>query len=949
MTKHNNESNCAYRYTRFLTLAASSSALLFAANMAHAQDQYSPIKDEDETSSLGEIVVTGSRVVRDGYNAPTPVNVLGAEEIKVEAPANIADFVNTLPSVRGSSTAASSSGNLSNGMAGISALNLRALGTGRTLVLLDGQRSVVSAATGQVDTNTFPQSLISRVDVVTGGASSAYGSDAVGGVVNFILDRGFTGVKAGFEYGETTYGDNPNSKVNLTYGSPFADGKGHVLLSGERVRSEGIHTIDRKWNDTGYFGIQNPNWATAGEPYFITVQHAGSSIYTPGGLITAGPLKGTYFGEGGTVNQLNYGSLVSSPWMVGGDWEYSSSAMRGSNSLQPDDNRDSLFGRVSYQIAPAIEVFAQASWAKYDGLSYYIQPTQTGVVIQRDNAFLPDAIKAAMDANNLTSFVMGTNNADMPASGSKMSRETTRFVVGADGEFSLLGKGFTWDAYYQHGETDTHEILTPTFNTDRLALATDAVFAPNGQIVCRSTLTNPTNGCVPLNRLGTGVGSAEGLAYVLGTPFRDQTFKQDVAAINFATSEIEAWAGPISLAFGIEWRKEQMSGSVLPEYMSGWKYGNFKVTKGDYDVTEGYVELVVPLHSSLDFNGAVRYTNYSVSGGVTTWKAGLSWQPIEDLRWRATVSKDIRAPNMSELYDAGTARTNSVSLQGQGAVNFVQNLQGNLNLQPETAKGLGIGVVYTPRFINGFVASIDYYDISVEDVISFVSAQNTANYCQLNNVQRYCDNMIYKDGVLQTIDLYYENLNNMKSRGVDYEASYRTDLDNWFSWGRGQLSLRAMATNYLENVTNDGVTAINNAGSNTSSTPDWVYRFSVNYKLGEWTTQLTARGVSDGVVNNAYTECTSGCPVSASPYFTIDENDIKGETYFDLNVSRDFTVGNTSVQGFFNVKNLFNTDPVMTALPSERGTENWPGYATTNRGLYDVLGRVFRVGLRFEF
>lgn len=301
----NRRSTSAVR--RYALATASVAALLASANSALADDAASTAADGAE---LEEVLVTGSRVVRDGYDAPTPVNVLGTDEIKAAAPANIADFVNTLPSVAGSATAANSSGALSNGAAGISALNLRALGTGRTLVLFDGQRSVVSAATGQVDTNTFPQALVSRVEVVTGGASSAYGSDAVGGVVNFILDKEYTGLKATVEYGETTYGDNPNSKFNITAGAAFADKKGHVLLSAEIVHQDGVHDESRDWNKSGYFAVRNTNTA-AGAPFYILSKNVGISAYTPGGLITAGPLRGTYFGVNGSVNQLAYGDRKS--------------------------------------------------------------------------------------------------------------------------------------------------------------------------------------------------------------------------------------------------------------------------------------------------------------------------------------------------------------------------------------------------------------------------------------------------------------------------------------------------------------------------------------------------------------------------------------------------------------------------------------------------------------
>ncbi|WP_304191113.1 TonB-dependent siderophore receptor [Phenylobacterium aquaticum] len=933
---------------RYALATASLAALLASTHAATAAEAADATAGKGE-AVVEEVLVTGSRVVRDGYDAPTPVNVLGTEEIKAAAPANIADFVNTLPSVAGSTTASNSSGSLSNGAAGISALNLRSLGTGRTLVLFDGQRSVVSASTGQVDTNTFPQALISRVEVVTGGASSAYGSDAVGGVVNFILDKAYTGVKATAEYGETTYGDNPNSKFNITAGGGFADKRGHVLFSAERVRQEGIHYYSRDWNKSGYFAIRNPDTTTAGLPYYVVSHNVGISSYTPGGLITAGALKGTYFGVNGAVNQLAYGQ-VSGQWMIGGDWKYSSSGMNGTNSLAPDEDRDSVFGRVSYDLTDHVEVFAQGSYAKYKGLSYYINPTQTGIVIQADNAYLPTSIKTQMTTLGLKSFTMGTSNADMPASGSAMERETQRYVVGAKGDFDAFGLAVDWDGYYQHGETQTHESLTATWNTARLALATDAVVNPaTGAIVCRSTLTNPTNGCVPLNRFGTGVASAAALAYVLGTPYRDQDFKQDVTAINFRTNSLQGWAGPISLAVGAEYRKEQMGGFVPTQYQaSGWKYGNFKVTKGEYDVKEAYVEVLVPILKGLDFNGAARYTDYSTSGGVTTWKAGVTYTPIDDITFRASKSRDIRAANMSELYDTGTARSNSVSINGVSTA-FVQNLQGNPNAQPEVADGYGVGVVVKPRFLPGFQASVDYYDIQVAGVISFVTAQQVADYCYINKVTSYCSQLVYTGSTLSTINLYYANLNKLIARGLDVEASYRVHLEDLYEPLKGDLSLRAQGTHYMENVTDDGVTHIDLAGSNAGSTPDWIYRLSALYKLDPWTLNVTARGVSSGVVSNAYTECTTSCPASVAPYYTINNNHIDGATYFDVSASYAFDIKDVSGEAYISIKNIFNKDPVLTSNPNNLGAENTVGYLQTNRSLYDVLGRVFRVGVRMEF
>jgi iron complex outermembrane recepter protein len=927
-----------------LALASLAGAVL-ASGAVSAQDA---ADTADSGTELQEIHITGSRVARTANDAPTPVTTIGQDQIKAQAPANIADFVNTLPSVRGSSTAANSAGALSNGAAGISALNLRSLGTGRTLVLFDGQRSVVSATTGLVDTNTFPQSLIERIEIATGGASSAYGSDAVGGVVNFILNRDYTGFETTLDYGSTTHGDAGNWKYTLTAGAPFAE-RGHVLFSGEVSKTNGIFDAVRDWNKNGYFAMRNPN-TSAGAPFYIVGENIGISTYTPGGLITAGPLKGTYFGVNGTVNQLAYGPS-SGQWMQGGDWQYTTSGILGSNSLQSEDKRKSVFTRASYELVPGLEAFVQASYARYEGLSYYISPTTTGITITRDNAFLPASVRQRMiDNGNLNSFSMGTSNEDMPASGSANERGTQRYVAGVKGRFALIGKDIAWDGYYQKGITDVDEQLTPTYNVARLALATDAVFDSTGNIVCRSTRdVDPNNGCVPLNRFGVGVASQAALDYVLGSPLRTQKFQQDVVAINFNTNDFKGWAGPIAIAFGAEYRKEQVGGEVDPQFTTGWKYGNYRVTSGDYNVKEAYVEMELPIVQSLNFNTAFRHTDYSTSGGVNTWKAGFTYQPIEDVLFRASKSRDIRAPNLSELYDAGTARTNNVIINGQ-SVSFVQNLQGSTRVKPEEADTWGAGVVLQPRFAPGLSVSADYYEIDLDGVISFVTAQGVADYCYLFNVQSYCGQLQFQGNTLQTIDLFYDNLNSMKARGLDLEVSYRKDLADVFDGGLGTLSVGGLATHYLENVTDDGVTAIDLAGSNIQNTPDWVYRLTASFNLEPWTFFAAARGVSSGVISNAYTECTSNCPTLVAPYFTVNDNSIPGELYVDASITRGFTIANTmKSEAFLSVTNLFDTDPVLTANPGNLGAENVPGYPQTTRNLYDVLGRTYRVGVRLDW
>lgn len=276
-----------------LLLGASAGAYAQEAAPAPAAGVQAAATDTSE----GQITVTGSRITRSGFDQPTPVTVIGEQDIKAAAQPNLADFVNQIPSVVGSQTPSNSQRLLSAGTAGINTLNLRSLGTNRTLILLDGRRSVGSTSIGTVDINTIPQGLVKGVEIVTGGASSVYGSDAVAGVVNFILDKTFTGLKGDVSYGETTYGDDKNYRISLTGGMKFAGGRGHLLLSGDYLRRDGIIGAPRPWGRDGVHLVQNPRFVAGnGEPEFVASAQSGLNSLTAGGIITAGPARGTYFG-----------------------------------------------------------------------------------------------------------------------------------------------------------------------------------------------------------------------------------------------------------------------------------------------------------------------------------------------------------------------------------------------------------------------------------------------------------------------------------------------------------------------------------------------------------------------------------------------------------------------------------------------------------------------------
>lgn len=936
----------------------------------------------------GMMVVTGSRIARAGYDAPTPVSIVTDVELKAEPQANISDYVNTLPSVRGSQTSTTNSGSLSNGQAGINSVNLRALGAQRTLVLIDGQRSVASTTVGIVDTQTVPQGLIKGVEVVTGGASSAYGSDAVSGIVNFQLNRDFDGLKAEYEYGVTTYGDAQNHQARLTFGKGFLEGRARVIIAGDYFQQDGVDTIARRWNDVGFFQIDNPAYVARtatnpgnGLPERFVGAGIGTYQFTPGGIINSATLNGTptrtttafngtYFGlidsnGQASLNQFVYGPRTGQ-WMQGGDYQISRAGHLSSNSLAPNEERGNAFVRLSYEWADWLKTFAQFSYSAYSGQSFYQQTPSTGVTILADNAFLPTALRSQLAAANVRSISIGTSNAGIPAQGSDNFREVYRYVLGGDGKFSVFGRDFKWSAYYQVGLAKTDEKLTNTWNTARLGLAQDAVFAPAGNaagiaagtIVCRSTLTNPTNGCVPINRIGIGGIRPEALAYIFNggaQPERLQSLRQDVVQANFTTNNLfNTWAGPVSLAFGAEYRRERVDGSVDPQFNTGWLYGNYLVTRGSYDVAEGYFETVIPVFKGADVNGAYRLTSYSTSGTVSTWKVGATWQVIEDFKLRITRSQDIRAPNLAELFAPGTARTNTVNVAlpggGQRTDQFIEQTTGNLTLTPEKALTWGIGGVITPRFLPGFAASVDFFEIDLKDAIDTLSAQTITSLCVEQSRAEFCQFITPGRGagdtsVITGIRLVPFNFARRLVRGIDLEGSYRRDI------GPGTMTLRALVSHYMDNIVDNGVDAPRNlAGQNAGgaeATPTWNYRLSANYDTEHWALNVVGRGFSGGVYDNNFVECTSGCPASTAAARTINNNRINGQWYLDASLTHRFEVRGVKAEAFLYVRNLLNSDPVLVG--NGPTGNNTPAYPQTNRNLYDTLGRTFRLGMRVTY
>jgi iron complex outermembrane receptor protein len=913
-----------------------------------------------------EIVVTGSRIVRDGFQAPTPVTVLGADEINRVAAINLIDVVTKLPTLSQSYNSHTGGMSTSDGNAGTNSLSLRGLGANRTLVLLDGVRVTGNSVTGfygtggSVDTNAFPDALISRVDVVTGGATAAYGSGALTGVVNMILDKQFTGIKGNVTAGITTYGDDPQYTVSLTGGTPFANARGHLLISASHHYTHGIpNGRSREFVRNVWGRITNPNYtATNGQPFYIYADQVGLSANAIGGVVTGGPLKGTTFGPGGVPRQFIYGPLNDGFAMSGGEWEQSSGRVSGTwgpdSSLDIRVARQNLFTRASYDLSDNVQVYAQFvnSEASTHANARYNADSLT---IQRDNVFLPPEIVQRMIASNVTSIPLGVYVTQLGPLGGDIRRHFTQYLGGVEGSFDVGETNWSWNVFATRSTARTSATVRGVFPIAKFRAAVDSIRGPTGVPVCRvNTDANPANdlpGCVPYNVIGENMASKEAMAYVTADkPYLIQYIWLDQANASFSGEPFSTWAGPVSLAAGVEYHKNSARGEADPIAQAvGYSTGNYNSTTGSYNTKEAFAETVVPLASgqsfaqSLELNAGVRYTDFSTSGVVWTWKVGASYAPIEDLRFRATRSRDTRSPNMGELFARGlftNAMTTDPFQPGNPTVPYQSLTSGNPTLAPEKGNVTGLGAVYSPSWFQGFTTSFDYFKIDIFISIANQGGAATLARC-LEGQQNFCANIERNAplpgqtvGTLTRIYARPTNSGGARQAGWDWEASYRTPLSNFVESWDANISIRGLLTHITEqDSTNpDGVVTIN-------TNAPWRYNISLTYDSGPFSAGWTGRGVSRKLLDGNDIECTSGCParITAQNIDTVNINSIPPMFFMDVDFKYRTQIGEAVETDFFlSIENIANKFP--------------PGIAAVGP-LSDIptpLGRIFRGGIRFR-
>lgn len=885
----------------------------------------------------GEVVVTGSRLGA-GFTAPTPVTSIGQAQIEDRALTSVAELAYDIPQLRINQNVGKSSEPV-----GQSVADLRALGGARTLLLLDGRRLAATSPFGGIDTNIFPLSLIKGVEVVTGGASAAYGSDAVAGVVNFSLEKRLEGVKIDASYGISGYNDFKRPVISGAAGHSFLDGRLNVTVAGDFYRNTGQTTVaTRPWGRGNPILFNNPTYtATNGQTKNYVAYNGLYSRMTFGGLIVVpatSPLYGTQFGINGTPQPFVYGTPVNTTFMLGGGGV----SIEDEGNLLPSITRYSGYGRVSFDVSDNITLWSDMLWSHVEVKSDLAPNYDLGTLtIQRDNAFLPASIRTTMIANGINSFAFGRMNLEDGYSQNNSKARAMRYAAGAEGKIGT----WSWDLHVQRSENTFRQESQNNRIQSRWFQGVDSVISPTTQQpVCRinanASTADDNPACVPINVFGAGSISQQALAWYRGTSFYDAKMSQDSVGLNFSGSPLKTWAGDIKLAVGGEYRNENIKSiSDAVSMVSGWRSINQQPFAGKLHVAEVYAETAVPVAKDtpflqdLEVSGAVRYADYSSSGGVTTWKVGLNYSPIKDIRFRGTLSRDIRAANINELFSGQNQVINTINDPRTNVAAFATQLTGgNRDLNPEKADTKAFGVVLQPTFIPGFNASIDYYSIKIDNAITAVPPQTIVNNCFIAKIASFCPLITQNaSNQITTIQATLINAQTVETSGVDFELSYRLPVD-WFSTS-GSIGSRLLV-NYVDklSLTTSGVTtsSLGDLATDPGGQPRWKANFDLTYTGGPVRLGAYVRYIGGGKFRTIYVDDVD---------LPADQNNVKGRAYLDLSASYKIT---ENVEVYGKIDNLLDTAPPI--IPN-----NIVQPTVSNSQMYDKIGRYFVGGVRLRF
>jgi len=890
-------------------------------NVAYAADE----------SLIEEVVVTGSRIRRADLDAVSPFTIIDREEFTLSGILNIeqklAELPSTLPSFGPSSN---------NPGDGTARVDLRGLGSFRTLVLVNGRRYIPATQSGVVDLNSIPGTLIKQVDILTGGASAVYGSDALAGVVNFQLIDDFEGVEITSLYDVTSDGDAEKYNFDITLGGNFDDGRGNAVIYASYLKRESLFQGDRSFSDVALTESTDVN----GNPVLVP----GGSSGVPGTRVFGGPPLASGF-DLGTFDQ-NGGGL---PW-IEPDSRFNYAP---DNYLQLPQERYLISAMGHYDVNDNVRIYTEVTFS-HNVVPQELAPTPafTTVEMNPDSPFFSAEVQDALDGirsdTNGDGVIDGDDNAvlfigrRMVENGSRQAidtRDAFRILVGTSGDFN---DNWSFDTYYSLSHLENGQFLNNDVSASRFI---QAVAVTDDGTACQ----DPSGGCVPINIFGAGNISQAAIDYVNIGASNLTNVEQEIiqATVTGDIFSLPSAAYPVSVVLGYEHRMDNSSfrpdtflstGDVL-----GFNAG--KATTGKYKVTEFFGEISVPILSDtplaedLTVWGAVRSSDYSNIGTVTSWAAAINYSPIAQLKFRLGFQEAVRAPNVSELFlgqangfpgaddpcsvggfqagvtDVALCEANGVA-PGQVGVFTQANSQieglfgGNPNLTEETSETFTFGVVWQP--ISGLDISVDYYDIEIEDAISVLGGG-------VNNVLDICFNVVKdagsdfcqavtrrSDGNVDVVNVLNENIGFIETSGIDLNVNYSTDLA-WGFGGNSSILTFTFKSTFLDTF---DVTPIAELSSRVDECagnfgnicgrprPEVLWNLRTTFNSGQWTLSALIRYIGetdDDQIEN------SGVDKSTLPTPTLDD-----EYYLDLSAVYQF---NDRFRLNVGVQNVLDTEP----------------------------------------
>ena len=1031
-------------------------ALGFAlmASPAFAQDTGTP--DDNATAAADEpaIIVTGTRIQSANLTAISPVTSVTAADIKVSGTQRTEDLLNSLPQVFAGQTST-----LSNGATGTATVNLRGLGSNRTLVLINGRRLMPGDVTSSAaDLNFVPASMVKRVDVLTGGASATYGADAVSGVVNFVMDTDFTGIRLDANYGISQHNNRNLITPPLLAARANAGFANYVYPRGSTVdggQFDGTISFGTKFDDdrghaSAYFGYRraDPVLQARRDYSACTIQNTGASLpatttapILPKRLNPAAPLQcgGSATSATGTAFYFSQSSSSSTVGALGPGTLTQGTLNRYNfaplNYYQRPDERYTAGAFVDYEISPALHPYMEFMFMDDQTIAQIAPSGDFGntLTINCDNPLLsasqktqicnsgnlingfignfPVAKNASYNPNkaappvvfidpttglpyNKAFFQLLRRNVEGGPRRADLQHTSFRTVIGMKGD---LGDAWSYDTYYQYGRTNYSQVYSNELSVARLTNALDVVDDPRVagiNPICRVTLSGADPTCVPYDVFG-GTPSAASLAYLAASGFQKGKVSEQIASVMF-NGDLGKYGirspgatDGVSIAIGGEYRQESLNLQTDNAFQTGDLAGQGAPTlpiKGSYKVTEFISEIQIPLVQdgvfyNLSFNGGYRYSHYSVSNGskfnTDTYKLGVDFAPIKDIRFRAAYNRAVRAPNIQELFAAqfvgldgvtdpcsGRAITASAADAGcraQGLVvgqTVVANpaaqyngfLGGNPNLKPERATTKTVGVVLQPRMIPGLSLSVDWYDIKITNAIQGFGADAILAACT-TNVDPVACALIHRnaagslwltsDGFVRDLP---QNVGGVRTRGLEFNGNYSHELG-----GLGRMSLNFVGTRLDKYEVDNGLTQIYNCAGFFGPTcggpaPKWRHklRASLNTKMG---IGLSAQWRYFGPVQVEYQNKST----SLSGNFYNFSSKIPSQSYFDLSMTANVGDHFTWRVG---VNNLLDRQPPLVTSGSGAFGASACGAGcngNTYPGTYDALGRYIYTGVTLDF